>query len=313
MMHRVQRTPPKEKKTNLSHVQSEPDILHSSPNQPEIANVCVRPKRPRLNSSPELDHHQPESTELVNTIRQEIRAIISAEISTTIKQCIAVEFNEMKDLFRELKESVKFMSDDYDRIKSELKICSENSKSLSKENVALKQLVSDLSVRVNLIEQYSRQQNIEINGVPENKVENLVKTVVQLGNAVATSIREEDIFSAVRVRKFDPENRNPRAVIVKLRTTQTRDVILTSVMKFNKAHPTGKLNSQHLGYGGPPKPIYVSEHLSPVNKQIYAATRKAATEKGYKYVWVRDGKVLTRKADGEQAKHIRSLDAVALL
>lgn len=313
-MPQGQRSPAKEKPiTNLCHVQSEPNMLHSSTNSAEVDNVSVRSKRPRLTSSPDIDRDQLRSAELLETIRQEIRTVISSEISTAIKECIAVELNEMKDLFRELKESVKFMSDDYDRIQSELKTCTESNKGLVKENESLKQLVSDLSVRVNLIEQYSRQQNIEVNGIPENKSENLVKTVVQMGNAVGSAIKEEDILSAVRVRKLNNENNVPRAVVVKLRSTQTRDVILTSVMNFNRTHSTGKLNSQHLGYGGPIKPIYVSEHLSPLNKQIHAATRKAATAKGYKYVWVRDGRILIRKADGDQAKQIRSLDAVALL
>lgn len=317
-MPRVQRSPPKQKiSTNLSSAQSEPDLLHSLTKSPEADNISVRCKRPRPNNSPEtstsIDNDQPLSSELVDTIRQEIRAVISSEISSTIKECIAVEFNEMKELFRALKDSVKFMSEDYDKLQTELKYCTESNRSLSKENESLKQLVSDLSVRVNLIEQHSRQQNIEINGVPENKSENLVKTVIQIGNAVGNAIKEEDILSAVRVRKLDPVNNNPRAVVVKLRSTVTRDEILTSVMNFNKRHTNEKLNSKHLGYGGSTKPIFVSEHLSPLNKKIHAATRKAATTKGYKYVWVRDGKVLIRKADGEQAKHMRSLEAVALL
>lgn len=306
-MPRVQRTPPKDKDTaDLNIGESETNLLHSSTSSP-------KPKRQRLNSSPELDHQPQKPTELVDIIRHEIRAVISTEISTALKDSIAVEFSEMKSLFRELKESVKFMSDDYDRIQSDLKTCAENNKILSKENESLRNLVSDLSARVNLIEQYSRQQNIEINGIPENRAENLVKTVMQIGSAVASIINEEDVLTALRVRKLDPENSKPRAVVVKLRTTRMRDAILTSVMNYNKAQPTEKLNSQHLGYGGPVKPIYVSEHLSPLNKQIHAATRRAAATKGYKYVWVRDGKILIRKADGEQAKHVRSLDAVALL
>lgn len=336
-MPRGQRTPPKELATgNIVHTQSEPDMLGILSDTPEPASkVFVRPRRPRNDSSPEIDSQQskkpkkdeqPRSEsssmahsyhvkeyELLDTIRNEIRAVLSTEISATIKACLAEETSELKKVFGDLKKSVDFMSDEFDRIKSDLdsyKVCNAT---LVKENESLKKTVLDLSVRVNLIEQNSRQQNVEINGIPENTAENLIKTVYQLSKSVSCDIKEEEVLSAVRVRKLDPENRNPRAVIVNLRSTHSRDVILTSVMNFNRANPSKKLNSNHLGYGGPAKPIFVSEHLSPLNKQIHAATRKAARDKGYKYVWVRDGRILIRKADGEQAKQIRSLEAVALL
>lgn len=149
------------------------------------------------------------------------------------------------------------------------------------------------------MEQNSRQQNLKVNGVPENKAENLVKNVVQLGKTVPSTLKKEDVVSAMRVRKMDPQNTNPRAVIVKVRTSFISDEVLTLVMNFNA---NDKLNSHLLGYGGPKKPIFVTEHLSPLNKEIHAATRKAACDKGYKYVWVRDS-----------AKQFRSLDAVALI
>ncbi|CAH2102508.1 unnamed protein product [Euphydryas editha] len=91
----------------------------------------------------------------------------------------------------------------------------------------------------------------------------------------------------VRVRKLDSENKNPRAVIVKLRSVLLRDTILISGMKFNRLHPKENLSTQHLGYGHSVRPIFMSEHLSPLNKKIHAAPRKAAREKCYLYLWVR--------------------------
>lgn len=47
-------------------------------------------------------------------------------------------------------------------------------KQLKSENEGLKTAVSDMSVRLNLLEQYTRQDNVEINGLPENSNENLI-------------------------------------------------------------------------------------------------------------------------------------------
>ncbi|XP_063891065.1 uncharacterized protein LOC135116963 [Helicoverpa armigera] len=309
-MPRTVRTPPKESSaSNITQASSEPNIPAAAP---ESSNVCVRQKRPRMDGSPEPEFQCPK-TELIDCIRQEIRSVLSLEISANIKKSITIELGDIKSLFNDLKQSVDFMSEEFDRMKAELETCRNGNKILHKENDSLRHTISELSSRVNLIEQHARQQNLEINGIPESKAENLVKTVQQIGNVISCSIKDDDILSVVRVRKLDPESSNPRAVVVKLRSMLLRDTILTSVMNYNKAHPDKKLNSQHLGYANSIKPVFVSEHLSPLNKKIHAAARKVAKEKGYKYVWVRDGKILIRKDDGQQAKQIKSLEAVSLL
>ena len=84
------------------------------------------------------------------------------------------------------------MSDEFDRVKSELQGYKDANQHIQKENELLKHTVSDLSIRVNLLEQNTRQQNIEINGVPENKSENLINTVVQLGKVVSSTLKQND-------------------------------------------------------------------------------------------------------------------------
>ncbi|KAJ8726407.1 hypothetical protein PYW07_001105 [Mythimna separata] len=76
---------------------------------------------------------------------------------------------------------------------------------------------------------------------------NYQRKVAVINVKLVISPIKDDILSVVRVRKLDPESNNPRAVVVKLRSMLQRDTILTSVMKYNKAHPDKKLNSQLLG------------------------------------------------------------------
>ncbi|KAJ8719996.1 hypothetical protein PYW07_012039 [Mythimna separata] len=303
-------SPKTNKSINFSHAQSEPDM------QKALSDSSGR-KRPRVATSPNIKHAaKPLTEEFLQTIRREIREVMSIEISKSIKSSITEELGDLKEamsLIRKLETSVQFLSDEFDQIKNELQEYKSTNQRILKENELLKHSVSDLSIRVNLLEQNTRQQNIEINGVPENKSENLINTVMQLGKAVSSAIKENCIISAVRVRKLDPQSTSPRAIIVKTNSASTRDEILASVMNYNKKHPDNKLNSHILGYGGAKKPVYVSEHLSPLNKQIHAAARKAARIKEYKYVWVRDGRILVRKNDGIQAKQVRSLEAVELL
>ncbi|KAJ8705559.1 hypothetical protein PYW08_012605 [Mythimna loreyi] len=235
----------------------------------------------------------------------------------SLKEYFSQEFQDIKvslHSLQELEKSVMFMSAKFDEMRQECETNKAALKQLTSENLGLKTTVSDLSTRLNLLEQYARQDNVEINGLPENSGENLISTVVQLGKVVSCNIQEQDIMSITRIKKLDLDSKRPRSVVVKLRNTRIRDEVLASVVKFNKsAEKDKKLNSSLLGYGGAKTPVFVSEHLSPMNKAIHAETRKVAREKGYKYVWVRDGRILVRKEDGARPKQIKNLQAIALL
>ncbi|CAH0405645.1 unnamed protein product [Chilo suppressalis] len=105
----------------------------------------------------------------------------------------------------------------------------------------------------------------------------------QLGNAISHPLEDSDILPYSRVRKFDAKTKIPRSVIVKLASARIRDGVLAAVVKFSKAHPKEKLNSDHLRYGGDASVVYVTKHLSPHMKGLHAETRKLAREKGFKH------------------------------
>lgn len=52
-----------------------------------------------------------------------------------------------------------------------------------------------------------RDGNIEVNGIPENKNENLVKTIEQLSKTVGEPIVPEDILFTTRVAKLNKHAR----------------------------------------------------------------------------------------------------------
>ncbi|KAJ8731735.1 hypothetical protein PYW08_014465 [Mythimna loreyi] len=334
-MPRVQRSPPVAVTKQNAQQVSEPistTTAHSVSNIKDVtSNVSVRSKRPRLNDSPGADGKCEETLEesltsqdaspeshilnkaIISELRKEIESVLTLHLQASLKAYFENEFIQLKKTLQGLEESVEFIGKEYDVMKIELNQNKEVLSQLKKENDELKTCVSDLSVRLNIVEQHSRQDNIELNGIPENQAENLLNTVLQLGKIISCNINAEDVSSVTRVKKMDVQSSRPRSVIVKLKNARKRDEILASVTKFNRAHVSDKLNSSHLGYGGAKQPVFVSEHLSPLNKAIHAQARKLAREKGYKYVWVRDGRILVRKDDGARPMHIKSLQAATLM
>lgn len=242
-------------------------------------------------------------------IQNTVKESVESAVSTFFSKEFELIKNELKRL-NELKESVEYLSFEYDRVKADLAVPEEKIKSLAKDNSTLNQTVESLSARLNLIEQHSRENNLEISGIPENRSENLYSVINQLGNTVSLPIPETDILSCTRVRKMDETYKRPRSVIVKLRNTKVRDSIIAAVSKFNKKRQTERLNSGDLGYGGNKSNIYVSGHLSPFYKALHARTRNVAKEKGIRYVWIRNGRIFFRKNDQSPAKQIKCYNSL---
>lgn len=312
----LNRTPPispvvtdyssQQRQSPSAHQQSEPIIgLSTELNNESMMNVTCRYKRKRENFDLGEDSK--------SILRSEIIEIIKTETRAAIKEILNREFSSMREEILSFEKSIKFMSADFEDMTAQFKSCNEEVKCLRSENSSLNKKVSEMEVRIAQLEQNSRQNNIEIHCLPEHKQENLVKTVVQLSNVVSYPIAESEILSCTRVQKVNMSSNQPRAVICKLPSKIKRDNLLGAISLYNRSNPSNKLNTKLLGYGDKQSPVYVSEHLTLANKSLHAATRIAAKEKNYKFVWVRNGKILIRKTEGSSTRIITSLESLKKL
>lgn len=246
-----------------------------------------------------------------------LREIIKEELSSTLDRAINKHVtDQLKDIKEEImsfRDSLTFFNKQYEDMKSRLDEKESIISNLQEDNNTLNQQVHELSNRLVQVEQTMRENNVEINGIPEHRTENLLTTVAQLAKTVNSSIADSDILQATRVAKLTKDTNKPRSVIVKLRSTGPRDALIAAVSQYNRQNPKDKLNSHHLGISGTKVPVYLQEHLAPFNKNIHAAARKRAREAGYKFVWIRNGRILVRKDEGSQAIQIRNSDSLKLI
>lgn len=250
-----------------------------------------------------------------------LREIIRSEIRDTINACLDDRLNlrlnsHLKDLRADIascKDSMSFISDKFDELKSEYSAHCQNIKSLMKDNETLRTTVLSLSNRLNQMDQLTRASNLEIQCVPQHDGENLVTLASQLGRIIDCPIKDGDIAYCTRTAKFDNKSSRPRSILVKFTSPRLRDSVLAATTQFNKKNPSDKLSSKHLGIGGKKTPVFVVENLSPEYKQLHAAARKRATEQNYKYVWVRGGRIYMRKSDASEAVNIRDLSCLSRL
>ncbi|XP_063536684.1 uncharacterized protein LOC134746270 [Cydia strobilella] len=251
-------------------------------------------------------------TELRNILSEEITKVLNRSVSAHL-QDVKAEITGLKEEIGKVKDSMDFINLQFEDIKKDTHHTSQECKRLTREVEVLQATNTELNQRITQIEQHSRACNVEIQCLPEHRSENLVTVIMQLAKTVSCDIKEDDIHHCTRTAKLDAASSRPRSVVVQMKSPITRDRLLASVIKFNKTHKDDKLNSSHLGLGGDKVPIYVAEHLSPYNRELHKAARKAAKDKNYKFVWVRSGRIFIRKDETSQAIVLKDLSSISRL
>ncbi|CAH2094535.1 unnamed protein product [Euphydryas editha] len=276
-------------------------------------HTAARPlKRQALNSPPNTEQSASIS-EIQNIVESTIKIQVEnliTQLHTKIRSIVSTELKSIVDDIRDMKNSLEYMHSQVETISKEN--CESRSKitELQKQNTILKTTVDDLKHQINILQQNSRANNVEIQCIPENRNENIVEVVQQIAKVINCKINPENISHCTRVAKVNRQNSRPRAIIVQFNGTKTRDEFLAA-SNFNRKKPVDKkLNTSHLGFAEPASPIFVVEHLSPSNKNLHAAARSAAKEKGYKYVWVRRGRIYMRKGDDSDYIIIKDLSCL---
>lgn len=249
----------------------------------------------------------------VSAISDKVLKAIKSELPGMISSILKTELNSIKNDLIEFRQSVDFLSTMHDEMKNMMETLVKDNAMLSKENTVLKTQLSDLSERLNNLEQHLRENNLEIQGVPEHRNEDLPNLIHQCSKVIGHNLQEGDIIKCTRVAKLNKESKYPRAIIVKFNSVRNRDNFYSAVHRYNKSNPSNKLNTALLGIAGDKMAVYVSEHLSPTNKSLHAAARKKAKEQGYKFIWIKNGRIFVRKTIDSKYILIKGSDSLDLI
>lgn len=221
-------------------------------------------------------------------IRKELGSL-RAEQSEVVSRCAKLS-EEVSDL----KESNQFVSDQYNDLKQRV------------DNIPLQtgtqceQTVLNLEAKIDLLEQQARQCNIEISNMPERRNENLLVLLEGLGKQIGYNIRSEDVVSIHRV-PHAAQNNKPKNIVAKFTTRILRDNII-SAYRLKKG-----LSSEQLGISGTSHKIFVNEHLTLRNKQLFRQARETANIEGYKFVWTKHSTILVRETENSTVLAIRTV------
>lgn len=263
------------------------------------------------------DTCKPEKSSSLASSKSETSTSISKEflINTieAFKKEMLAEFQKNTAENAELRNSLSFLSDAVDKnnaimnkLMNELKKTQEETNKLRQDNMQLRITVDSLEVRLRNLEQHSRRQNIEIDGIPETQGEDVNTVLRDVAKSIGVEVKTEQIVAAHRVPTFNKKRTPP--IIVRFATYEARD---TWIAGYKKVRPLSA-NKINPNFSGAIK-VFINEHLSPENKQLLSKTKEVARAKNYKYVWSREGKIFVRRVDGERCTRVDTLSALEKL
>ena len=225
-----------------------------------------------------------------------------------ILECALEEkFGQIRETMSELQLSVNFLSDRFDNVLQRLSNLETNCDSVKNENRHLKAEVLRLSgilerhsTELNEIEQYSRRECVEISGLPVEVEENTTDLAIKVASLMDLDLDERDISVSHRLsqrrtsdgatsREVDHALRFPK-VIVKFVRRETKELFYQG-RKCLKNKNTRDIGLSRIS----DNKIYVSESLSPRNRELFKDSLKFKRDYHFNYIWTQTGRIFLRK------------------
>lgn len=244
----------------------------------------------------------PASTATLDLVLQELRsAIYGINVRHEQLPSIVQDIKNMKQNLQNLEATMSGIKQDVAR--NTLRLTEVENKINVLENrlhsdyLQLQAEVTKLSNEININDQMLRLNNIEIKGIPQIKNENLFEVVSKIGNLIGQQINKSDINFVTRAIS----KTKPKPIIVGFVLRYKKQDFVASA----KSHTPG-LTAENLGFTNATSRIFINDHLSKANKQLFTKAKKIAMEQNFKYVWVQNSQILTRKNDISPILNIKS-------
>lgn len=214
---------------------------------------------------------------------------------------LAKEVDLLRSEVAEMRQSLSVFNELYESIKTKNENLSQENKSLRDENKSLFESNKSLTQRVADLEQYSRQNNVEIKGIPKTEGESCLAIVQTLGDKIGCPVAAMDIDIVHRV----PAKQGTNII--------ARFCSRTKKAEFASRARKARLTTAAIGLSQKqPTSIFVNDHLTPDNKRLFAQALELKKSKGWKFLWTDNCTIKARKADDTRVHRISSVNDLSV-
>lgn len=219
-------------------------------------------------------------------------------------------FESIKTDLAAVTKSVEFLSSKYDHLLSLITESNNENHQLKSKILLLEKSVNikektinDLEAKIVILDQYSRNKNIEIHGIPSADGENCKSIVTKIAKELNINLLDSDVDVAHRLKLNHTNKQMP--IIVQFTSRSIRDTFINK----KRLTITNK-NIANLQIGAT---IYINENLNSETKSLLWQARNKGRENNYKYIWCRNSKIFVRKADNSPIKVILRKEDLSLI
>lgn len=248
-----------------------------------------------LSTAGSADNKQSLSVLDIQAIGRVVKEIISSELSPTFKED-----------FQSVKHSIEFMSNEFDSFKNELLKHKEDVNKLNKEVMTLKQENEKLKSEVAEMQGYTRKDSVVVTGIPETKNESVFEVFNKLSSVIKSPVVSNGLSTAHRLPSRGKEQIKP--IVFKFVRRQDKEGWLADFKQAASEDNGGAgISTKTLCRSLAEGRVCAYQHLAPTTMELFRETKKLATQKGYRFVWIRDGKILVRKEEGEKPIQVKNV------
>lgn len=210
----------------------------------------------------------------IESLLQDLKKDILKEIGS-VKNKLA----DLKSKVAEIENAMAFFNDKFEENKTEMKkidtvlnTAVKKIEALEDENREMKLAAKRNAAEIVLLQQRSRIQNIEIQGVPEGRDEKCVDIICDIAKTLQLDVVPADINIAHRTKTAEGKIR-PIVANIYSRCLKQELIVKAKKKKGIDSKTVTSLSTF------PASKIYVGDHLCPANKILLAKAKAAANEK----------------------------------
>jgi len=242
-----------------------------------------------------------EESEMESDVLMRKMTVLFEQFSKSLKKDIDQQLGE-------LTHSVKFVSDSFDSFKSDIGEIKKANEQLITENQKLKEEVKFLSKRNEILEEYTRRENLLLTGIPATKNENMDEILQGVASALQVSdFSSNEISVAHRLPSMNRET--TPMIVVRFVRRSMRDKWMTAFQTISREDRSSPgIDVKKINRNLPNGHFRLMNQLTAKSAKELKAARELARENDWKFVWFRGSQMCAKKSEGSPVFKVKGLD-----
>lgn len=218
----------------------------------------------------------------------EVADIVLKSIKAKLETNPGLVVGSINKEIADFKESLSFFDETVESLKAEQVRLKAENKALAARNQTLEKRVAEL-------EQYSRKNNVEVKGVPCTKGEDCIGIMEAIGRKIECPVTKGDLDVVHRV----PSKSASKHIIARFTSRAKKAEFIAKARK-------ARLQANDIGFHGTDnQAVYVNDHMTQGNKQLFAKALALKKEKKWQFLWTDDCVIKARQTTESRVLRIR--------